>query len=169
MKTQLISKGMGVLTVALLTFVGTGSVFAGPYIPLNSQPQPRLRPHFPPPVVHPIPVTPRLGIMGHIEYGYGMVVDSVNYGTVANRMGLERGDVIVRINNRQINSDSSYQQALFQAHQTQGGFVDLVVIDVRTGMTRHRAGNLNGGFSGPSLPRYVPPTHTPYAPVTHSF
>ncbi len=161
MKTQILSKGMGLLTVALVSLVSASSVFAGPVVPLYGAPQTRLRPVFPPPVTYPTPYVPRLGIMGHMQYGYGMVVDSVNYGSLARRIGLERGDVIVRINNHPINNDHSYNQALIKAVQYQGGFVDLLVIDVRTGMTRHRAGNLNGGFSGPSQPRYVPPMHTP--------
>ncbi len=166
MKTQILTKGIGLLTVALVSLVQAGSAVAGPVIPLHSHPQTRLRPIYHPPLPHPAPYVPRLGIMGHVQYGYGMVVDSVNYGSLANRMGLERGDVIVRINNHPINNDYNYNQALLKAEQFHGGFVDLLVIDVRTGMTRHRAGNLDGGLHGPSLPRYAPPVHRP---VGHSY
>ena len=77
-----------------------------------------------PPVV---PTEPRLGFYGHMEYGFGMMVDQVLWGTPASRVGLEPGDVIVRINHRRIRTDHDYYQAL----ATSGPYCRLLVRDVR--------------------------------------
>lgn len=90
----------------------------------------------------------RLGLYGHMQYGHGMVVDSVPWGTPASRTGLEPGDVIVRINGRWIRSDHDY----FQALRYCGGVCNLLVQDVRgRGMVSVTV-YLNGG-SGPILYR----------------
>ncbi len=75
--------------------------------------------------------TPRLGFNGQISYGHGMRVNYVQYGTPAHWIGLERGDVIVRINGRRINSRYDYDRALEDAAYYRGGRVVLVVDDVR--------------------------------------
>ena len=157
MNTQLRNKMWGLVAVAAVSLVGVGSTFAGPGMPVRPPVQPRLRPLVPPPVV--TPQAPRLGIMGHVRQNWGMVVDSVNRGTTASRMGLERGDVIVRINNRQINSDRSYQESLWNAVRFQNGHVDALVVDVRTGRTVHRTGRLFTGASS-SQPRFAPQFNT---------
>lgn len=162
MKTRFVNKGWGLLAVAVVSMAGT-SAFAGPIMTAHPI-TPRWRP-LPPPIVTPVPVMPRLGFMGHMQYGYGMVIDSVSWNTFASRVGLERGDVIVRINNRQINSDHSYNDAVLDAVRFHGGFVDMHVVDVRTGMLRHRTGNITGG-TGPILPRSVPHMH---ASAEHAF
>lgn len=158
MKTEFRNKMWGLVAVTAVGLLTVGSTFAGPVMPV----QPRLRPQVPPPVVN--TQTPRLGIMGHIRQHWGMVVDSVNRGTTASRMGLEPGDVIVRINNRQINSDRSYQESLWHAVRFQNGFVDAVVVDVRTGRTVHRTGHLYTGASH-SQPRFAPQ----FSPVSTSY
>ena len=140
---------------------GADSVFAGPTFPLNILPQPRLQPVYHPPVhQHPAPIVPRLGFMGHVAYGYGMVVDSVSCGGIAERLGLERGDVIVRINNHPIHDDDCYQNALLNAVRFQNGFIDLTVVNVRSGRMVHRTGNISFGGNGPILPRSTPHIHT---------
>lgn len=145
MRASIRNMTCGLMAVGMVALMGAGSAVAGPVLPLA----PRLRPIAP----HPVnPFTPRLGIMGHIQYGRGMVVDSVNHGTVAARLGLERGDMIVRINDRQINNDRGYQEALWSAARYLDGYVDLVVVDVRSGRTTHRTGYLRTG-SGPIVPR----------------
>lgn len=166
MKTRLFSTVLGTLTAAVVCLIGTSSTFAGPvFIGHNhdhnhNHPQQRLlRPLQAPVIGYPTPVIPRLGFNGHVHYGYGMVVDSVNYGSFASRMGLERGDTIIRINNLPILHDGSYNRAVRNAVQHRDGFLDLVVVDVRTGMTRHRTGYLNAGGSGPILPRALPHSH----------
>jgi hypothetical protein len=73
------------------------------------------------------PHQPRLGLYGHMEYGRGMVVDYVPWGTPASRTGLEPGDTIVRINGRWIHSDYDY----FAALRMSGHCCRLLVNDVR--------------------------------------
>lgn len=85
------------------------------------QSQLRLRPT--PPVCE----TPRLGFYGTVSCRGGMRVDKVVYGSEAWRIGLEPGDVILSINNRRINGDRDYQNALIFSD----GHLDLRVLDVR--------------------------------------
>ena len=84
---------------------------------------------------------PRLGFNGHFEWGHGMVVDSVPWGTPAAQIGLESGDVIRAMNGRWISSQDEY----FWILRNSGGHVRLVVEDVRTGMLVNRSVFLNGG------------------------
>jgi len=90
----------------------------------------------------------RLGLYGHIEYGRGMVVDHVPWGTPASRTGLEPGDAIVRINGRWIQNDHDY----FQALRYGGGVCHLLVQDVRGRGLIPVTVYLHGG-SGPILYR----------------
>jgi len=93
-----------------------------------------------------IPEAPRLGIYGHFQWGLGMVVDSVVWGTPAARVGLEPGDVIRAINGRVIRSEWDY----FQSLGSSGGYARLSVQDVRSGMIITRTAFLGGGdyYSG---------------------
>lgn len=162
MFTQLRTIGLGLLAVTVVSTIATTNAVAGPVIQLRPQVRiqpyspPRLQPLVPQHVVTPAPVVPRLGFMGHINYGYGMVVDQVSWGTFASRLGLERGDVIVRINNHSIDDDHDYNRAVRNAVQFQSGFIDMLVVDVRSGQTRHRAGYLPVVNNGPIYPRSVP-------------
>lgn len=79
----------------------------------------------------PMPVNvgvPLLGFTGD-ACGWGVHVRSVNWGSVAQRIGLEPGDVIVGLNGRPVRSLNDYYRALQQS----GGVVALEVRDVRTG------------------------------------
>lgn len=158
MVTQLRTMGLGMLVATVVSLSGATNSFADPMY------QPRLRPLVPPPVAS--PVVPRLGIMGHIEYRWGMVVDSVVPGTTAHRMGLERGDVILRINGQDVSSDWSYRQALVRAVQFENGLVRMQIADVRSGQRVFRTGylHMNPGVVRPwSAPRVM----TPYTPPHH--
>jgi hypothetical protein len=86
----------------------------------------RYTPAYPQPWVQP-PV--RLGFYGHFDARFGMVVDYVTAGSIAQRVGLESGDAIVEINGRWINSDYAYYSAL----QASGGQGTMLVRDVRSG------------------------------------
>jgi hypothetical protein len=68
-----------------------------------------------------------LGFYGHLERGWGMMVDYVPWGTPAFWSGLEPGDVIVRINRHRILSYRDYYLAL----RTSGPICRLLVDDVR--------------------------------------
>lgn len=92
--------------------------------------------------------TPRLGILGHFDWGHGMHVDSVMWGTPAQQMGLEPGDVIRSINGRWLRTESDY----FVAMSYSGSHVRVLVEDVRTGALVPRIAHLHGGIvygSGP--------------------
>lgn len=157
MNTQVRNTICGLVAVTMVSLGSVGSTFAGPATSV----QPRLRPIVPPPVVN--PATPRLGIMGHLQrhWGFGMVVDSVNPGSTADRMGLERGDKIIEINNRQINSDRSYDESLRSAVRYQHGHITLKVVDVRTGRTTQRTGHLYTAHEH-SQPRFAPRFNTSF-------
>ncbi|MCL6501359.1 MAG: PDZ domain-containing protein [Pirellulales bacterium] len=72
-----------------------------------------------------------LGLSGHVEWGLGLVVECVPPCTLAARLGLEPGDVIVRINGRRIRCEADYARGLAEAARC--GVLRLVVVDVRTG------------------------------------
>ena len=91
---------------------------------------PRLRPI--------APATPTLGFYGHFDWGVGMHVDSVPFGTPARRMGLERGDVIVAINGLWLRSDRDYHRAMAYSDH----YVQVTVQDVRSGRLVTRVAHL---------------------------
>lgn len=109
------------------------------------------------------PHTPRLGFTGHMHYGQGMYVERVRRGSLAERLGLEAGDIIVEINGRRIRSDRDYAWALTEAAQHHDGHIDLLIDNVRARngwdpgaqrfVTVH--GHLDSGLEGPSGQRYA--------------
>jgi S1-C subfamily serine protease len=84
------------------------------------------------------PANVRLGVRGHFEQGYGMVIDSVRWRGAAARIGLEPGDVIRSINGRWLRTEADYRRQL-RAKSS----VRLVVEDVRTGRLIARPIELN--------------------------
>ena len=94
-----------------------------------------------------LPDAPRLGIYGHFEWGLGMVVDSVVWGTPAARIGLEPGDVIRAIDGRPIRSEFDY----FQALRYGGAYVRVSVQDVRSGAIVSRTAAMGGEYYGGSV------------------
>ena len=130
-------------------YVGPGTS-STPYITPSPSPSPYIMPVAPSSV--------RLGFYGHFEWGYGMVVDSVPWGTPAQRMGLESGDVIVAINGLWLRSQSDYYRALAYG----GDHARVTVQDVRSGGLVTRTAHLHedgyayrsgasGYRSGPSV------------------
>lgn len=77
---------------------------------------------------------PRLGFMGTMIYGYGMRVDHVTFGMPAQRAGLESGDVIWSIEGRRILSRRDYDEALWHAAIHHGGWVHMIVKNIRFDM-----------------------------------
>ena len=152
MKTQMRTLGLGLVVVTVVSLCGATSSFSQGLAP-------RIQPYVPPVVGS--PVVPRLGILGHVEYGWGMVVDSVVPYTTANRLGLERGDVILSINGQQISNDWAYRQALVRAVRFENGQVNLQVADVRSGRRVFRRGFLNAN-PGVSRPWSAPYGSNPY-------
>jgi S1-C subfamily serine protease len=141
MNTNLRTMGLGIVAATVVSLVGASTTFADPFY---YRPQPVQ------PFVGPIgsPVRPHLGIMEHFQFGLGMVVDQVFPGSSADRMGLERGDVIHRINGHEIANEWTYRHALNQAVQFDNGRVNLHVMNARTGMRSVRTGfvSANPGF-----------------------
>ena len=93
----------------------------------------------PAPVVVPSPTyvvpstcvfSPKLQFNGRMTH-LGLQVISADYGGVAERMGLEPGDIIASINGQSIRCDQSYKQALTQAAVYGRGNVTLKVRNVR--------------------------------------
>ena len=74
---------------------------------------------------------PRLGFQGQLLNGYGMKIVSVNWGSAAQRAGLEAGDVITKINGRFIRSQWDYDQALQNAARHNFGQLKMKVRNVR--------------------------------------
>ncbi len=83
------------------------------------------------PSVTPGCVPPRLEFNGHFHPGEGMHVDYVICGGLAERLGLEMGDMIVAINGQSIMSDPHYFQLLSDAALYNGGHAQLLVRNVR--------------------------------------
>ena len=101
--------------------------------------QPPVQPTVPAPAVIPnptyvVPTTcaflPKLQFNGTMTYR-GLQVISADYGGLAERIGLEPGDIITSINGQLIQCEQSYKQALFQAAVYGGGDVTLQVRNVR--------------------------------------
>jgi hypothetical protein len=82
--------------------------------------------------------TALLGFYGHMEYGAGMMVDRVLRGTPAWRLGLERGDLIVRINGRSFRTERDFARLL----RAGGHRVRLHIEDVHTGRVLLRTAHL---------------------------
>ncbi|HMP07188.1 MAG TPA: PDZ domain-containing protein [Lacipirellulaceae bacterium] len=105
-----------------------------------------------------VPQSPyRLGFAGQYN-GRGMLVRQVQWGSIAHRIGLERGDVVVSINGQRIFGYHHYLSLLAES----GGFVRLGVRDVNTGRLVTMQVNLNpvvpafGGAAGGFDPGTVP-------------
>ena len=97
---------------------------------------------------------PRLGIQGHMESGYGLAIDWVQRGSLAQRVGLESGDVIKAVDGQRIRSFDQYSWLL----RNSGCMIRLTIEDGRTGNTVVR----NVYLSDDSSPVYG-------AHVDHSF
>jgi S1-C subfamily serine protease len=82
-------------------------------------------------VVPPQPPAPKLGFMGQMVYGLGMKVLNVNYGSPAQRAGLEYGDVIISANGINIRNHQDLSRVLSEAAQYRNGSVSLFVKNVR--------------------------------------
>lgn len=74
---------------------------------------------------------PQLGFYGQVRPGWGIMVLDVIPGSLAERTGLECGDVIMRADGRRITSHASLRQALIHAERYHGGAIQLLVDNVR--------------------------------------
>ena len=69
----------------------------------------------------------RLGIFGSLISHRGILVHRVPYGSLGSRIGLERGDLIVRANGVRIRHEADYFEGLART----GRYLDLLVRDAR--------------------------------------
>ncbi len=99
-----------------------------------AQPQAIQQEYYVPPV-EVVPPTcdylPKLEFDGREIHGVGMQVVQVKRGGVAEQIGLEAGDIIVRIDGRRISCVNDYKNALARAAMYGNGHVDLVVRNIR--------------------------------------
>lgn len=104
---------------------------------------PQIRLNVSPPFAGPRLVAPRpafqIGFSAHFEPACGMIVDHVQPGTPAWRMGLERGDEIRSLNGRRVRSAGEFYAQLAQTHPNPV----FLVLDVRTGRQVVRVAHLN--------------------------
>jgi hypothetical protein len=70
---------------------------------------------------------PLLGFSGHVVPGWGMMVDSVRRHSPASRIGLEPGDVVVRINGQRVCCYRHYLAAL----RASNGTAVIIIDDCR--------------------------------------
>ncbi len=73
-----------------------------------------------------------MGVLGYENGGRGIVVWSVNPGSPAARLGLEKGDQVLKINDTTIRTAKGYHQLLTDSD----GIVELTFRDVGTGQVR---------------------------------
>lgn len=92
-----------------------------------------------------------LGFAGHFVDRAGMVVDRVQYGTPAWRIGLTKGDIVQEINGKRLNSQAHYYKLL----QESPFRVRLTVVDARTGRPAHRQVVLRAPFEPHEVEAYT--------------
>ncbi len=81
---------------------------------------------------------PKFGFSSFTMDGYGERITGVRWGGIAQRMGLESGDVILSLNGFPLNYHGAWKDALHQAVYHGNGYVNLRVRDVRTGNVAFR-------------------------------
>ncbi len=95
---------------------------------------------------------PRFGFESFNLQGVGERVTHVSRRGLAAEMGLERGDIILRMNGHRLDYHGSWNDALREAMWNHGGWVRLAIRDVRTGRTVNREIYL-GTNPGPITPK----------------
>jgi hypothetical protein len=105
---------------------------------------------------------PEFGFASFNIAGVGERVTYVRWGGLASQLGLEPGDMILRMNGFPLSYHGAWNDALSQA-VANGGWVQLTIRDVRTGFLAHRQAFVGEGHVvGPITPKihvggYHPP------------
>ncbi len=150
------------------TFVAAVAIAAAlSFNPLAAKAQqPRLFIHAPHLQPAPMPtVLPTFGFQSRNLHGLGEQVVFVHCGSIAARLGLEPGDVVVSLNEFPLTYCGAWQDALRQA-MLQGGLVHLDVRDIHTGRIAHREIFLGTPGVGPVTPKSLSAGPvTPYSQV----
>jgi hypothetical protein len=89
---------------------------------------------------------PRFGFASYNIGGVGERVTFVRWGGLASRLGLEPGDIILRMNDVRLTYRGSWNDALRHALEEHDGLVRLRIRDVRTGLVATRQIFVGGGF-----------------------
>jgi hypothetical protein len=110
------------------------------------------------------PGLPKFGFSSSTIYGYGERVIFVRPGGRAARLGLEPGDVILSLNGFRLAYHGSWNDALSRA-MSNGGWVQLLVRDVRSGQLRLRQTFV--GYSDSPVAHYYT-TNVNVAPHLHT-
>jgi hypothetical protein len=92
---------------------------------------------------------PRFGFESYNIAGYGERVTRVRQFGLAADMGLEPGDVILRMNHFNLDYHGAWNDALREALWNHNGRVRLQIRDVRTGRVVERQVFVGGGPVGP--------------------
>jgi S1-C subfamily serine protease len=82
-------------------------------------------------------ISTSLGVAGQWIPGYGELVTGVTSGSQAERLGLERDDVILAVNGQRLTHRGAWSEALARA-QYSDGRIALKYRDCRTGAVSHR-------------------------------
>ena len=109
---------------------------------------------------------PQFGFSSFNIHGVGERVTFVRWGGLASQLGLEPGDLIVSMNGFPLTYHGAWNDALSQAVYN-GGWVQLAIRDVRTGLLAYRQTFLGG--SGPIVGPVTPKIHVGgyHPPVVH--
>jgi hypothetical protein len=91
---------------------------------------------------------PEFGFASFNIRGVGERVTFVRWGGLASRLGLEPGDIILSMNDVRLTYHGSWNHALRHVISEHGGWVQLRVRDVRTGMVAYRQTFVGGGIAG---------------------
>lgn len=100
---------------------------------------------------------PKFGFQSYNLSGIGDRITFVDCHGLAADMGLEPGDIVLRLNGMPLNYHGAWNDALTHAIYD-GGVVTLAIRDVNTGAVVHRTTYLNGGAPvyGPVTPKSGP-------------
>ena len=140
MKTS--TRTIALALIASLTFLAAPSVEAAPQQALLLQP-PVQQPNF----------LPKFGFRSYTLAGVGEVVTNVQWGSLAWKMGLQKGDIIRSLNYFELTYHGAWNDALQSALVNNNGFVQLQIIDRNTGLIASRSVNL-GGYGSPYVGGY---------------
>lgn len=121
--------------IATLTFVAAGTAQAEQPKALLVAPTPGYN-------------LPKFGFNSYNIAGYGDRVTYVRWGGLASQLGLEPGDTILRVNGFPLTYHGAWNDALYQA-MSSGGWVQLTIRDVRTGMVTYRQTSFGTPGYGP--------------------
>jgi hypothetical protein len=140
MKTSI--RTIALALIASLTLFAASTVEAAPPVATLIAP-PQQQPNF----------LPKFGFRSYTLGGVGEVVTHVQWGGLAWKMGLQKGDIIRSVNHFQLTYHGAWNDALRSALYNGDGQVHLHIIDRNTGQIAKRNVNF-GGYGTPYVVGY---------------